>query len=128
MGCQWPPSGVVPLSYLGTPLLNTIILLRSGATVTLSHVLLRRGGFKPGLYLLLSTVILGVLFTGLQVKEYIECSFRVADSVYGRAFFLITGFHGAHVLIGTRFLIIQIIRFILFQFRRFHHLGFDAAI
>lgn len=128
IGCQWPPSGVVPLNFLATPLLNTVILLRSGASVTIAHVLLRNGKIKECGYLIVLTVVLGVLFTSLQVKEYLECPFTIADSAYGRAFFLITGFHGAHVLIGTAILLVQTIRVFRGHFITFHHFGLDAAI
>nr|YP_009318513.1 cytochrome c oxidase subunit III [Echinoderes svetlanae]APA17420.1 cytochrome c oxidase subunit 3 [Echinoderes svetlanae] len=128
IGCQWPPSGIVPLNFLATPLLNTVILLSSGATVTVAHVLLRNSKGKEAGYFLVLTVMLGVLFTSLQVKEYLECPFTVADSAYGSAFFLMTGFHGAHVLIGTGILIVQTFRTFSDHFLSYHHFGLDAAI
>lgn len=73
------------------------------------------------------TVSLGLIFTGLQAMEYIEAPFTIADSVYGTTFFVATGFHGLHVIIGTIFLSICLIRLILSHFTRSHHFGFEAA-
>ena len=74
------------------------------------------------------TVVLGVIFTGLQVMEYLEAPFTIADSVYGSTFFVATGFHGLHVLIGTAFLIVCFFRIIHHHFTKHHHNGFEAAI
>jgi len=74
------------------------------------------------------TVILGVLFTSLQAMEYYEAPFTISDSVYGSTFFLTTGAHGAHVLIGSSFLLVCLLRLIYHQFSRHHHLGFEAAV
>nr|YP_009318503.1 cytochrome c oxidase subunit III [Pycnophyes kielensis]APA17410.1 cytochrome c oxidase subunit 3 [Pycnophyes kielensis] len=128
VGCQWPPAGVVVLNYLGTPLLNSVILLSSGVFVTASHIYLRLGMVEKASLMLAITVFLGILFTGFQVKEYFEVSYSIADSVYGSAFFTMTGFHGVHVFVGTSFLISQFIRMMMGQFCSFHHLGFDASI
>lgn len=84
--------------------MNTVILLSSGATATWSHHGLINGNKKEALLGLIITIGLGVIFTGLQVMEYYEARFTIADSVYGSTFFVATGFHGLHVLIGTTFL------------------------
>jgi cytochrome c oxidase subunit 3 len=73
------------------------------------------------------TIILGIYFTILQAYEYIEASFTIADSIYGASFFIATGFHGLHVLIGTSFLLICLIRHIKNHFSNDHHFGFEAA-
>jgi len=73
------------------------------------------------------TIILGVYFTALQALEYYEASFRIADSTYGATFFVATGFHGLHVIIGSSFLLITFIRIIIGHFSYFHHFGFEAA-
>lgn len=128
IGVNWPPSGVIPFNAFQTPLLNTIILLSSGITVTWAHhgILERNlGQAKSRLFL---TVILGIYFTMLQAVEYIEATFCIADSIYGASFFMATGFHGLHVLIGTLFLIVCLIRLILCHFSNFHHFGFEAAV
>ena len=77
---------------------------------------------------LIFTVFLGILFTGLQAMEYYEAPFTISDSVYGSTFFLTTGAHGAHVLIGSSFLLVCLLRLILHQFTRHHHFGFEAAV
>jgi cytochrome c oxidase subunit 3 len=73
------------------------------------------------------TVLLGFYFTFLQLGEYIEAPFSIADRIYGSTFFVSTGFHGAHVIIGTIFLLVCLIRTILYQFSTGHHFGFEAA-
>jgi len=75
----------------------------------------------------LITVILGIYFTILQAYEYIEARFSIADSIYGASFFIATGFHGLHVLIGTTFLIVCLFRHLNYHFSAHHHFGFEAA-
>jgi cytochrome c oxidase subunit 3 len=77
---------------------------------------------------LLLTIVLGIIFTSLQVIEYYETSFTIADSVYGSTFFVATGFHGLHVLIGTTFLIVCFFRILNHHFTKHHHNGYEAAI
>lgn len=78
-----------------------------------------------GLFL---TVLLGLYFTFLQGIEYAECRFSLGDRVYGTTFFVATGFHGLHVIIGRRFLLVCLFRHMFCHFSRFHHLGFEAAV
>lgn len=106
LGRVWPPVGIVPFNPLNIPLLNTSILLASGVRVTWAHFAMIRGSHTATLQRLGLTVLLGVYFSLLQGLEYSEASFSIADSVYGARFFVATGFHGLHVLIGTRFLIV----------------------
>ena len=127
IGVMWPPVGVTPLNPFAVPLLNTAILLSSGATVTWAHHSIVAGAKKEAINALCVTVGLGLLFTLLQAFEYIETSFCIADSVYGSTFFVTTGFHGLHVMIGTLFLLICLGRLIYSQFTNTHHLGFEAA-
>jgi len=77
---------------------------------------------------LIATIVLGVIFTGLQGMEYYEASFTIADSVYGSTFYVATGFHGLHVLIGTTFLIVSLVRIIDHQLTKHHHNGYEASI
>ena len=77
---------------------------------------------------LVVTIILGLIFTGLQALEYYETTFTIADSVYGTTFFVATGFHGLHVIIGTLFLLVSLIRIINHQLTRHHHNGYEASI
>lgn len=109
------------------PLLNTIILLTSGISITWAHHRLINNNYKQLFYGLLITIILGIYFSILQLFEYIEASFNISDSSYGSTFFLATGFHGLHVLIGTTFLIICFIRNLIIHFSSNHHFGFEAA-
>lgn len=127
IGIQWPPIGINPFNPIQIPLLNTIILLSSGFTVTWAHHSLIENNIKNTNTRLFITVILGIYFSLLQAIEYLEASFSIADSVYGRSFFIATGFHGIHVLIGTTFLIICLLRTNSLHFSITHHFGFEAA-
>nr|ALO20639.1 cytochrome c oxidase subunit 3 [Ptychogena lactea] len=127
IGVMWPPVGIDPLNPFSVPLLNTAILLSSGATVTWAHHSIVSGDKNEALRGLTVTVILGFIFTALQAFEYVEAPFCIADSVYGSTFFVATGFHGFHVIIGTIFLFICLIRLNNSHFTRSHHLGFEAA-
>lgn len=127
LGLIWPPAGVSSFNPFRIPLLNTIILLSSGFSVTWSHHSLINKNFKNASISLFLTIFLGVYFTFLQIIEYYEASFSIADSVFGRRFFLTTGFHGLHVLIGTSFLSVNLLRFFFYHFNNKHHFGFEAA-
>lgn len=109
------------------PLLNTIILLTSGISVTWSHHSLLNNNFKQFFFSLFITLILGLYFSILQLYEYLDSSFNISDSSYGSIFFLFTGFHGLHVLIGTIFLFICFFRILFIHFSLNHHFGFEAA-
>ena len=119
--------GIITFSPWQVPLLNTLILLSSGVTVTWSHHALIEGNHTERANGLLVTIILGIYFTCLQGFEYYEARFSIADRVYGRTFFIATGFHGLHVLVGTTFLLICYLRISLGQLRALHHFGFEAA-
>jgi cytochrome c oxidase subunit 3 len=117
----------LPLNPFSVPLLNTSVLLASGVTVTWAHHRLIEGNRTRAAQALIITIGLGVYFTILQVGEYISTPFTIADRIYGSIFFVTTGFHGAHVLIGSTFLTICLVRTILHHFSRGHHFGFEAA-
>lgn len=127
LGCNWPPSGVTPINAFSVPLLNTTVLLASGVTVTWAHHRLINQNRSQTTQALIATVILGAYFTFLQALEYLEASFSIADRVYGSTFFVATGFHGLHVLIGSSFLLICLFRNLTFHFSAQHHFGFEAA-
>lgn len=127
LGIIWPPKGIITFNPIQIPLLNTLILLTSGLTVTWAHHRLIENNFKITTQGLLLTVILGIYFSILQAYEYIEASFTISDSVYGSSFFIATGFHGIHVIIGTTFLLICLIRHLKNHFSSIHHFGFEAA-
>nr|AND96673.1 cytochrome c oxidase subunit 3 [Eurysternus caribaeus] len=127
LGMIWPPKGIEPFNPLQIPLLNTLILLTSGLTVTWAHHSLIENDYNQTTQGLLLTVLLGIYFTLLQAYEYVEAPFTMADSVYGSTFFICTGFHGLHVIIGTTFLFVCLMRHIYNHFSCIHHFGFEAA-
>nr|YP_009730183.1 cytochrome c oxidase subunit III [Ophiopholis mirabilis]QHT54265.1 cytochrome oxidase subunit 3 [Ophiopholis mirabilis] len=128
IGMSWPPTGIKPINPWSVPLLNTAILLSSGASLTWSHHALRHKEGNDALNSLIITVLLGVWFTSLQAYEYWEAPFSIADSVYGSTFFVATGFHGLHVIIGTTFLLVCLARLSKAHFSNNHHVGFECAI
>ena len=127
VGSVWPPFGIKVFNPFQVPLLNTIILISSGISVTWAHHSLMMGNFSQTKIGLAITVILGIYFTMLQALEYFEARFTFADRIYGSTFFIATGFHGLHVLIGTLFLIVILFRHINYEFSINHHFGFEAA-
>lgn len=128
IGVQWPPAGIEAISPWGLPLLNTVILLWSGCWVTVSHHSVKGGNRKLAIESLGVTVVLGILFTVIQYFEFRWCTYTIACSAYGSSFFLLTGFHGVHVIVGTIFLVVCLIRLILNHFTVNRHLGFECAI
>lgn len=127
IGIIWPPKGIETFNPIQIPLLNTLILLTSGLTVTWAHHSLIENNYNQTLQSLIITVILGIYFSILQGYEYIEASFTISDACYGSSFFIATGFHGLHVIIGTLFLLISLIRHLNNHFSQTHHFGFEAA-
>jgi cytochrome c oxidase subunit 3 len=127
IGGVWPPAGIDVLNAFDVPLVNTVVLLTSGATCTWAHHSIVAGDKNGSVNGLLLTVALGVFFTALQGMEYIDAGFTIADGVYGSTFFLATGFHGFHVLIGTTFLLVCLFRQLKNHFSTTHHFGFEAA-
>jgi cytochrome c oxidase subunit 3 len=126
-GGTWPPRGIEAFDPWHLPLFGTLVLLTSGTTITWAHHALLHGdrqSVKWGLWL---TVILGALFTVLQVYEYSHAAFGFSGNIYGATFYMATGFHGAHVVIGTIFLAICLYRVYLGHFTTTHHLGFEFA-
>ena len=126
-GGIWPPQGVEVFDPWHLPLLNTVILLTSGTTCTWAHHALKegkRGGLIWGLVL---TVALGLLFTAVQAYEYGHAAFGFTDGIYSSTFYMATGFHGAHVIIGSIFLIVCLGRALVGHFKPDHHFGFEAA-
>lgn len=127
LGGTWPPQGILRFDPFGVPLLNTVILLSSGLRVTWAHHALIAGDHPQVKLSLRITVFLGFYFTLLQALEYAEASFAFSDSAYGSTFFLATGFHGLHVLVGTAFLGTCLFRLRKGRFSHSHHFGFEAA-
>nr|ANH79468.1 cytochrome c oxidase subunit III [Eurytoma sp. TJS-2016] len=127
IGSLWPPKNIEMFNPFHIPLLNTVILLSSGVAVTWTHYSLINLNKSESILSLMVTIILGIIFTLFQYMEYKDSVFTIADSVYGSIFFMSTGFHGLHVLIGTLFLTINLIRINLNNFSSIHHFGFEAA-
>jgi len=125
----WPPLGVDDLvfNFLEVPLINTFILLLSGATITWAHHAIINGFYFDSLYAFVYTIFLAVLFIAFQVYEYREATFTISDSIYGASFYMATGFHGFHVFIGTCFIIVCFLRHLNTHFSKAHHFGFEAA-
>jgi cytochrome c oxidase subunit 3 len=134
---QWPTNGpyetaqFAPMGAMGIPLINTIILLTSGVTLTIAHHALKanhRGGLKLWLFL---TIALGFLFVGLQAYEYhhaySEMNLKLSTGVYGSTFYMLTGFHGLHVTIGATMLLVMLIRALKGHFTPDHHFAFEAS-
>ena len=127
VGCTWPPEGINPLNPIHIPFLNTLVLLTSGVSVTISHHALLEEDYTTSALWLVITTMLGAYFTVLQIEEYTRTSFTLSDSIFGSVFFLTTGFHGLHVIIGGLFLSISLIRLVGGHISIHHHSGFELA-
>jgi cytochrome c oxidase subunit 3 len=128
LGAQWPPMGIEAINPFELPLLNTVILLSSGVTVTYAHHSLIQGNRKGALYGLVCTVLLAIVFTALQGIEYTVSSFTISDGAFGSCFYFGTGFHGLHVMIGTAFLAVGLWRVLAYHLTENHHLGLESGI
>lgn len=126
-GLFWPPYAIEMFDCLNVPLINTLVLISSGVTVTISHHYLINGKKVWTNFYLALTIILGIIFTYLQSIEYLRSFFRIGDGTFGTSFFILTGFHGIHVLIGTIFLIIVFYRSINLISRKIECLSFELA-
>lgn len=129
IGCTWPPVGIEPLDPTKLPLLNTVILVSSGISANFAHKsILRRNGRKDVMIGLGYSIVLGIAFTCFQLWEYSIATFSINDGIYGSIFYVATGFHGLHVIIGTVALIVCLIRHIRYHFQMEHHLGLEFSI
>lgn len=127
IGAIWPPLGIEILNPWGLPFMNTLILLSSGVSITWAHRAILAGFYTDVLFGLEITITLGILFTILQIHEYIMAPFATNSGIYGSIFSLATGFHGFHVIVGTIFLCVCLIRQYKFHLMTDHHFGFEAA-
>lgn len=128
LGAQWPPLGIIPIDSYELPLLNTALLLSSGFSVTFSHHSIIAGDRKGSIYGLLVTLVLALIFTCLQGVEYMQSLFTISDGIFGSTFYFSTGFHGIHVIIGTLFLIVGLLRQRIYHFTQTHSLGLESGI
>ncbi len=127
IGSCWPPEDIMTFNPWEVPFLNTIILLLSGATITWAHHLMIGGDRLKALSALEITIGLAISFTVFQIIEYIEAPFSISDGIYGSTFFMATGFHGFHVIIGTLIIIVMTLRLYYYHFTKEHHFGFEAG-
>nr|QCS25150.1 cytochrome c oxidase subunit III [Arthonia kermesina] len=128
LGAHWPPTGIEAINPFELPLINTIILLSSGFTVTYAHHCLIEGDRYGALNGLLLTAVLATIFTGLQGVEYQGSFFSISDGTFGSCFYFGTGFHGLHVIIGTIFLVVGLWRVLAYHSTENHHLGLESGI
>lgn len=127
LGSIWPPEAISPFNPWDVPFINTLILLLSGVTITWAHHAIISGLKGEAIVGLIGTIILAIIFTACQAYEYQEASFNISDGIYGSTFYLATGFHGIHVIIGTLFITINLFRVIKNHYTTTHHFGFEAA-
>lgn len=127
IGFVWPPETIHTIDPYDLPLMMTLILLLSGCTVTWAHHAIVENKQKDFILALGMTVFLGVFFLGFQVYEYAHAHFKFTDGIYASAFFMATGFHGFHVLVGTIFLFVCWVRARKGHFTPKGHFGFEAA-
>ena len=126
--CVWPPAGIETFDPWHLPLINTLILLCSGAACTWAHhALVHDNDRKTMKNMLILSIVLGVIFTGFQAYEYSHAAFGFSGNIYGASFYMATGFHGAHVIIGTIFLFVCLLRLMVGDFTQEKHIGFEAA-
>nr|AJY78503.1 cytochrome c oxidase subunit III [Cucullaea labiata] len=128
LGCYWPPVGIQPVNPWGAPASMTVVLVCSGVCANWAMHGLKSDNLVESNKGMVMAVVLGLLFLLLQVCEYYDCCFTISDSVFGSVFFLITGFHGSHVIAGTIFLIVQGYRNNNNHFSSSHHLGFEFSV
>jgi cytochrome c oxidase subunit 3 len=131
IGAVWPPLGIDVLDPWGIPFVNTLLLLLSGVWATMAHHIIKHSVVE---YFHLATValtlasLLGIIFLLCQLYEYITSSFSISDAIYGSVFYLLTGFHGLHVIVGTIFLIVTLVRHKRAAFAYRHYFGIEAAV
>jgi len=128
LGVAWPPAGIERIDPLALPLLNTVLLLSSGAAVTWGHHSMVGGSRSGALYGLVLTIALALVFTACQGLEYVAAPFDITDRVFGSTFYLSTGTHGFHVILGTIFILVGCSRLWSYQLTATHHVGLQFAI
>nr|WAP91728.1 cytochrome c oxidase subunit III [Idiocerini gen. 'Neoamritatus' sp.] len=127
IGLQWPPINIKTFNPMYIPMLNTMILLSSGISMTWAHNAILNKNYSQVMKSMMITTMLGMYFSILQLYEYMESPFSISDSIYGSTFFMSTGFHGLHVMIGTLFIIISMMRIKNLHLSNLHHIGFESS-
>nr|YP_010266094.1 cytochrome c oxidase subunit III [Scurria scurra]UHY95068.1 cytochrome c oxidase subunit 3 [Scurria scurra] len=128
VGMVWPPLGVVPPNAWGLPFLNSTLLISSGLTLTWASRAVKEGSKWSAVGGMVATIFLGLIFMGVQAKEWWEAPFDIRDSVYGSCFYMLTGLHGLHVFGGLGFLVVCLVRLMRNHFSTARHLGLTCAI
>jgi len=128
IGCRWPPLSIVTFNPFSLPLENTVILLVSGIAITYAHHSLIRGNADGTIIGFIETCYLAFAFVCEQLHEYWDAPFAISDGIFGSIFYMLTGLHGAHVIIGGLFILVCFVRLLLDHYTRQHHFGFEAAI
>jgi len=126
--CLWPFAGIDVIPFYGVPFLNTLLLIFSGFSVTWAHRSTALGRYSEVIDSLLITLLLGFVFLFLQIMEYYQATYNFDDSVFACSFYMLTGLHGLHVLVGVCFLSVCFLRFLNKQFSVNHYMGFVFAI
>nr|YP_009050003.1 cytochrome c oxidase subunit III [Nilaparvata muiri]AEP27296.1 cytochrome c oxidase subunit III [Nilaparvata muiri] len=127
IGLKWPPKGVTPFNPMEIPLLNTIILVSSGASITWAHHSLLSKKLNQTIKSMIITITLGVYFSILQWWEYKNAPFTISDSIFGSSFFLTTGFHGIHVIMGTIFILTALESIMTMKSNYINHLSLELS-
>uniref|UniRef100_A0AB38XYM5 Cytochrome c oxidase subunit 3 n=1 Tax=Metanigrus guttatus TaxID=3038047 RepID=A0AB38XYM5_9HEMI len=127
IGMLWPPKSIQTFNPTEIPMLNTIILLSSGASMTWAHNSILNKKINESSKATTLTIMLGMYFSMLQMFEYYQCTFTISDSVYGSLFFMSTGFHGIHVIIGTMMILTSLMFMKNLHFTYLNHLSFETA-
>jgi cytochrome c oxidase subunit 3 len=128
IGSEWPPKGIEPVNASEVPTANTVLLLSSGSAVTVTHHSLVDRLIDWANNGSVATLFMAVFFTVLQGMEYFNVSYTITDSVFGSTFYMGTGFHGLHVIIGTLFLLVGAVRIYSYQVTNTHHVGVESGI
>ena len=127
IGAVWPPKGIEVINPWLIPLLNTTLLLTSGASLTWAHSAMIGGYRLETIAGLILTIIFASVFTAFQVYEYTNAPFDLSDGIYGSTFYMLTGLHGFHVIVGTLFLGVSLYRLVQHHFTIGNHIGFECS-
>ncbi len=127
IGAVWPPKGIEVINPFLIPGLNTVLLLTSGAALTWAHSALIGGYRLEAISGLLFTITLATIFTLFQTYEYFNAPFDISDGIYGSTFYMLTGLHGFHVIVGTLFLSVALYRLVQHHYTVTNHIGFESA-